>query len=103
MFAVSELTQIFVRYQKKFHHSSSVIMSQQSITTCLKFSLVAAFLLILQPDFAQPKKATGPSMFPDLESAIEPRRKDLGGELMVFIANRDTVIYQKAFGDINNR
>jgi len=78
-------------------------MSQRIVLNCLKFSLVAAFLLFLQPVFSQTKKSTAPSLFPDLESAIEPRRKDLGGDLMIFIANRDTVIYQKAFGDVNNR
>lgn len=78
-------------------------MAQRTVLTCLKFSLVAALLLFLQPVFAQAKKATGPAMFPDLDAAIEPRRKDLGGDLIYFVANRDTVIYQKAFGDINNR
>ncbi|WP_172623094.1 serine hydrolase domain-containing protein [Flavisolibacter ginsenosidimutans] len=78
-------------------------MSQRAVLNCLKFSLVATLLLILQPVFSQTKKSTAPSLFPDLESAIEPRRKDLGGDLMVYVANRDTVVYQKAFGDVNNR
>lgn len=78
-------------------------MSRHISLNCLKFSLVAGFLLILQTAPAQSKKAVGPSPFPDLESAIENRKKDLGGELMIALANRDTLVYQKAFGDVNNR
>lgn len=57
----------------------------------------------MQPSFGQLKKAVGPSPFPQLDAAIEARKKDLGGDLTLFVANRDTVIYQKAWGDVNNR
>lgn len=79
-------------------------MAHRPRLNCLKFSTLAVFLLLLQVSFAQSKKpVTGPSPFPDLERAVELRKKELGGELMIFVANRDTVIYQKAYGDVNNR
>lgn len=103
MCAVSDLRQIFVYYQIKFQPSSSVIMSQQIDLICLKASVVAVLLLFLQPLFAQTKKPVGPSPFPALEAAVEARKKDLGGDLMLFIAAPDSIVYQKAFGEANNR
>ena len=78
-------------------------MSQKLYSTCLKFSTVAALLLFVQASFSQTKKPVGPSPFPQLDAAVEARRKDLGGDLTIFVANKDTVVYQKAWGDVNNR
>lgn len=78
-------------------------MSAKPFLTCLKASLVAALLLFVQSAYAQSKKAAGPSPFPDLESAIEARRKDLGSDLTVYIANKDSIVYQKFFGETNAR
>lgn len=94
---------IFVYYQIKFQPSSCVIMSQQRNLICLKASAVAVLLLFLQPSFAQPKKPVASSPFPGLDAAIEARKKDLGGDLMLFVAAADSVVYQKAFGEVNNR
>lgn len=78
-------------------------MAQTHRSFCLKFSPVAALLLFVQPLFSQPKKPVGPSPFPQLDAAVESRKKDLGGDMMLVIANKDTIIYQKAWGDLNNR
>jgi len=53
-------------------------------------------MLFLQPVYSQGR-------FAELESTIEARQKALGTDLMVIVANRDTVLYQKAFGEITNR
>ena len=71
-------------------------MSCKIILNCLKCSLLSIFLLFLQSGFAQSK-------FTGLETAIEERRKVLGNDLMVFVASSDSIVYQKAFGDINTR
>ena len=71
-------------------------MSYKSRFTCLKFSAVAVFMLFLQPVFSQGR-------FAELESTIEARKKVLGTDLMVIVANKDTIIYQKAIGETNNR
>ncbi len=78
-------------------------MSQQTLLNCLKCSAVAALLLFVQPVFSQAKKPVVSSPFPDLDKAIEDRKKELGTDLMLFVANADTVVYQKAFGDMTNR
>ena len=71
-------------------------MSYKFSFNCLKFSLVVGFMLFLQAGFSQGR-------FADLEQTIEARRKMLGNDLMVFVANKDTILYQKAFGDFTNR
>lgn len=78
-------------------------MSQPTLLNCLKASSVAAFLLIVQPVFSQSKMAPPLVALPELESAVEARKKELGGDLLLYVANRDTVIYQKGFGDVTPR
>ena len=64
--------------------------------SCLKASLVALFMLFLQAGFAQGR-------FAALEETVEARRKMLGNDLLVYVATKDTILYQKAFGDITVR
>jgi CubicO group peptidase (beta-lactamase class C family) len=71
-------------------------MSCKTNFNCLNFSFLALFLLFLQSSIAQ-------SNFSSLETAIEGKRKLLGNDFMVFVASPDTVVYQKAFGDMNNK
>lgn len=71
-------------------------MSPKMKFNCLKASLVAVFMLFLQSGFAQGR-------FTDLEETIEARRKTLGNNLLVYIANKDTILYQKAFGEMTVR
>lgn len=72
------------------------MMSQKFNVYCRKASLVAAFLLFLQAAFTQGR-------FADLEETVEARRKMLGNDLMVYVATKDTILYQKAFGDMTVR
>ena len=71
-------------------------MTYKVRSICLKFSTAAVFMLFLQSASAQNK-------FADFEGTIEERKKELGNDLMVIIANKDTILYQKIFGDITNR
>lgn len=68
-------------------------MSHKSKPNCLKFSAVALFLLIVQSSFAQ--------NFSDLTKAIEEKQRLLGENLVVMIANKDTVLFQKEYGGFN--
>ena len=85
-----------IKYQTTVQDKFPVMMSYKFRLICLKFSLVASFMLFLQAGFSQSK-------FAHLEETIEARRKTLGNDLMVFLASKDTILYQKAFGEINNR
>src|SRR5215207_5727680 len=85
-----------IKYQTTVQDNSTVMMTYKVRSICLKFSAVAVFMLFLQVAFAQGK-------FADLERSIEARKKELGNDLMVIIANKDTILYQKTFGDITNR
>jgi len=71
-------------------------MSYKFSFNCLKCSAVAVFLLFLQPVFAQGR-------FAEIESTIEGGKKLFGTDLMVAVANKDTILYQKAFGETNAR
>ena len=76
-------------------------MSAKLLFTCLKYSLVAAFLLILQVSFAQ-KKTPLPSTFPAMDKALEEKQTLLGDDFSVVIAVADSIVYQKNFGDAAN-
>jgi CubicO group peptidase (beta-lactamase class C family) len=71
-------------------------MSYKIKTICLKFSLAAAFMLFIQAGFAQMN-------FSELEKAIDAKKAILGNDLVVIIANADSVTYQKVYGDFNNK
>ena len=79
------------------HHTINLVtMSYKIKTTCLKFSLVAVFMLFVQAAFTQKSHA-------ELEQAIEARKAILGNDLVVIIASADTVMYQKEYGSFNNK
>jgi CubicO group peptidase (beta-lactamase class C family) len=71
-------------------------MSYKIKITCLKFSLIAAFLLFIQAAFTQ-------NNWSELDKAIESKKAVLGNDLVVIIANADSITYQKAYGDFNNK
>ncbi len=71
-------------------------MSYKFKVICLKFSLAAAFMLFLQPAFAQKN-------FSELEKAITENKNILGKDLVVIITSPDSIVYQKAYGDFNNK
>lgn len=70
-------------------------MSYKFHSICLKSSIVAVFMLILQPAFSQYN-------FSDLDQAIEARQKLLGKDFVVLLWKKDdTLIYKKEMGDYN--
>lgn len=69
-------------------------MSHKVSLTCLKFSLVAIFLLFLQAAFAQPG-------FAELEKAIEEKTKLFGDDLVVLVTSKDSIVFQKEYGEFN--
>ena len=68
-------------------------MSVKRISNCLKFSIIACFLLIQQTGSTQVNTAS-------FEQLFESQKKLLSNGLSVTIADADTVYYQKAAGDI---
>lgn len=68
-------------------------MSAKILLNCLKFSLVAAFMLILQTGFSQKN-------FAAFEQLIEEQKKALGTTFSVVVADADTILYQKMIGDM---
>jgi CubicO group peptidase (beta-lactamase class C family) len=69
-------------------------MSYKVSVSCLKSSLLALFLLFLQPVFAQYN-------FHDLDQEWQSRQKLLGKDAVIMLANKDTIIYKKEVGDFN--
>lgn len=69
-------------------------MSYKYNTNCLKCSTVAIFMLLFQ--YAYPQ-----SSFPGLDKIITDKQKIIGQDLVVIIAKKDSIVYQKAFGAFN--
>jgi CubicO group peptidase (beta-lactamase class C family) len=67
-------------------------MSDKFQNTCLKFRLVAVFMLILQTAFSQ-------GHFAALDQFINENKKQLGTEFSVVVAVADTIPFQKTVGD----
>jgi CubicO group peptidase (beta-lactamase class C family) len=68
-------------------------MSVKRSFNCLKFSLVAVFMLFVQVLLAQGR-------FAGLDKVIEEKKKALGNDFSVVIADADTLLYQKHVGDV---
>lgn len=62
-------------------------MSYKFSTTCLKFSTVVLFMLLLQPTFSQSLSA--------LDAVVEQKQKLAKTDIVVTVANKDTIIYNK--------
>lgn len=71
-------------------------MSYNFRLTCLKITVAAVFMLLLQAASAQKN-------FSELEKVIEQQKAILGNDLVVMIATADSVIYQKEYGSFNNK
>ncbi len=63
-------------------------MSYNLLSNCLKFSLVAFFLLFFQICFAQ-------AGFNELNDIIDQKQQQLKQDVVLLVANKDTIIYQK--------
>ncbi|WP_276500612.1 serine hydrolase domain-containing protein [Terrimonas pollutisoli] len=72
-------------------------MSYKFSSICLKSSLIAGFLLLLQTGFAQYN-------FSDLEQEILANQKILGKDFVVMLWKKDdTLIYKKEIGEFNSK
>ena len=74
-----------------------VTMSPKFSSICLKSSIVAVFLLLLQPAYSQYN-------WTDLESELQAKQKLLGNDFVVMLWKKnDTLIYKKEFGIFNSK
>jgi len=72
-------------------------MAYKRSSTCTKVTLFLAFLLLLQPAFAQ-------SNFSDLDAFFAQNQKVLGKDFVVMLWKKDdTLVYKKEFGDFNSK
>src|SRR5215213_4663407 len=62
-------------------------MSYKFNAVCLKFSAVVLFMLLLQPLFAQ--------NLSELDDVVVQKQKQLKTEVVLTVANKDTIIYNK--------
>lgn len=70
-------------------------MSDKNITICLKVTIIAAFLLLLQPAFTQ---SNG---LPGLDETLTANQKTMGNNFVTLVWQGDTVVYKKEFGELN--
>jgi CubicO group peptidase (beta-lactamase class C family) len=71
-------------------------MSHKILLNCLKSTIVAALLLILQPLNAQNK-------WTDLDDILQQKQQLLGKDLVMLVANKDTIVYKKELGDFKSK
>lgn len=71
------------------------IMSFKINQICLKCSAAFAFLLLLQPAFAQPD-------FSEVDGLLQKNQKMLSGSLSMLIAKDGKVVHEKDFGEFFN-
>jgi CubicO group peptidase (beta-lactamase class C family) len=74
--------------------SKSVTMSYKLNSICLKSSLVAVFLLLLQPAFSQYD-------WTELDQELQAKQKLLGTNIVCLLWKKDSLIYKKEMGDFN--
>ncbi len=72
-------------------------MSYKLRSICLKSSLIAVFLLILQASYSQYN-------FSDLDQVIQAKQKLLGKDFVVLLWKKDdTLVYKKEIGEFNSK
>jgi CubicO group peptidase (beta-lactamase class C family) len=69
-------------------------MSDKFMLSCLKSSLLAVFLLMLQPVFAQYN-------FDELDQEFQSKQKLLGKDVVFLLWKGDSLIYKKELGEFN--
>jgi len=75
--------------QTTIQPNNPATMTYKFSFNCLKFSLLASFLLFFQVSFSQ-------ASFSDLENIMTEKQKVVGPDYVLMVANKDTVVYQKA-------
>lgn len=71
-------------------------MSYKKSAICLKVSTVAVLLSFFQFAVAQ-------KIGPEFTAAVEARQKTIGQNLVVLVANKDSLLYQKEWGGFNQK
>jgi CubicO group peptidase (beta-lactamase class C family) len=71
-------------------------MSYKSKFNCLKFSSILILLLFVQSSYSQ-------QSFPDVAAAVQAKQALLGQDLVVIITNKDSVVFQKEYGQFNGK
>jgi CubicO group peptidase (beta-lactamase class C family) len=71
-------------------------MSQKRLILCLNCTVIALFLLIFQPSKAQNKWA-------GLDEILQQKQQLLGKDLVMLVANKDTMVYKKELGDFKSK
>jgi CubicO group peptidase (beta-lactamase class C family) len=78
-------------------------MSYKLYINCLKFSLLASFMLFLQPAFAQKNKKNdkewGIDKYEQLNTLLVQNQKALGNDV-VTLAWTDTIVFKKEMGEL---
>src|SRR5213075_2194240 len=71
-------------------------MSHKVRSICMKVTSVAAFLLLLQPVFAQYN-------WTELNQELTDKQKLLGDNLVAMVWKGDSLVYKKEMGDFNSK
>jgi CubicO group peptidase (beta-lactamase class C family) len=82
--------------QNTIQFKISVTMSYKVSAICMKVMIVAGFLLLLQPVFAQ-------NNFQPLDEVLKQNQKLLGTNVAVMVWKGDTIVYKKEMGDFNTK
>lgn len=69
-------------------------MAANALLNCLKVSVVATFMTLFQSSYAQ-------STWNDVDQAVASRQQLLGKDMVVLIANKDSLLFQKTVGEFN--
>jgi CubicO group peptidase (beta-lactamase class C family) len=71
-------------------------MSHNNVLNCLKCSLLAISLLLLQPGYTQHN-------FDDLDGLLKANQKSLGTNLVAMVWKGDSLVFKKELGDFNSK
>jgi CubicO group peptidase (beta-lactamase class C family) len=71
-------------------------MTANTFLNCLKGSTMAVFMTVFQVAYGQ-------GSWSDVEQAVSTRQQVLGKDMVVLIANNDSLLFQKAVGDFNTK
>jgi len=69
-------------------------MAANVLLNCLKVSVVATFMTLFQSSYAQ-------NSWNDVDQAVASRQQLLGKDMVVLIASKDSLLFQKIVGDFN--
>ena len=80
-------------------------MSYKVTLSCLKFSVIAVFMLFFQMSFSQSKKnqkEVGTSHFASLDELVNQNQKALGGNVVALVWT-DTLVFKRELGEFDSK